>query len=125
MLNQEEKELLQKEVARIQKVNERIAGALLPEDKELLEREYPSGGIHKHDANNPFGMHRHHLGDPIDGAHTHTAQNPGGEHVHGEFQGKALIDGKHYHEGGDLGHHYHRDHHNYGETVPQEAPKVV
>lgn len=80
---------------------------MLPEEEALYKEEYPSGGVHVHDEDNPLGLHRHHDGLELDGAHVHTPMNPGGEHVHGEFEGMALVDGKHYHENGGLGYHNH------------------
>jgi hypothetical protein len=83
----------------------------MPEEKALLKRDYPGSGYHKHDDSNPFGMHRHLVSEKIDGAHTHTPQNPQGEHTHGEFEGRALINGAHSHDnegfGESLGYHHH------------------
>lgn len=109
MLRKREEELLKKELIKAKKINQRINGTLLPEEKALFDLEYPSGGLHNHDENNPFGMHRHFLGDTIDGAHTHTPQNPHGEHVHGEFIGSALIDGSHSHNSFGGGYHHHEE----------------
>lgn len=90
--------------------HKRSTGELLPEEEALLDEVVnPAPGLHKHDENNPFGLHRHSLDEPMGGAHVHTATNPGGEHAHGEFVGRALADGAHYHEYGDLGGHYHDD----------------
>lgn len=80
---------------------------MLPEEKKLLKETWPGPGYHRHDESNPYGMHRHNVGDKIDGAHTHTPQNPMGEHVHGEFEGRALIDGAHTHDSDRLGYHHH------------------
>lgn len=81
--------------------------------------------MHKHDDNNPFGLHRHYVDEDVDGAHVHSPQNPGGEHAHGELKGVALIDGKHHHDGNGLGWHHHCDHEeNYGE-IPVEKPGQV
>lgn len=82
-------------------------GKFLPEDEALFKFESPGPGLHTHDESNPFGIHRHVLGEAVDGGHTHTPQNPGGEHSHGEFAGMALIDGGHTHENASLGWHNH------------------
>ena len=79
---------------------------------------------HKHDHNNPFGLHRHLLGDEIDGPHVHTVQNPGGEHVHGLKEGKALIDGAHNHDRDGLGWHSHEVEDNL-KDIPIELPGQV
>lgn len=125
MLSPREKRLLEKELARVEKINDRARGNLLPEEKVLIKKEFPSGGIHVHDEDNPFGMHRHLLGDPIDGAHQHTTQNPGGEHIHGEFEGRALIDGSHRHKGFGDGYHSHKkDETNEGQIIPQKPEGI-
>ncbi len=125
MLNRREKKLLEKELAEVKKINQRAAGVMLPEEKAVWDKEYPSGGIHRHDDDNPFGMHRHLIGDSIDGAHTHTPQNPEGEHVHGPLEGKALITGAHTHENMGSGYHWHDDGEDGGGPIPLNAPKVV
>lgn len=106
MLSRKQKKIL---TDVIQKAKSRFRD--LPEEDALFKKDYPSGGVHKHDENNPFGMHRHFLEDKIDGAHIHSPQNPGGEHFHGENKGMALIDGKHFHfhEYDALGWHNHAE----------------
>ena len=78
------------------------------EDKLIMKQ--PTGGLHEHTEENPFGLHRHHAGDPLDGAHKHTPENPYGEHIHGEYAGMAMIDGAHTHSVYDLGWHRHKKH---------------
>ena len=119
-LSKRDQRLLQTELVKAQEVNKRINGELLPEEKKLLKTKFPSGGLHVHDEDNPFGMHRHLLGEPIDGAHQHTTQNLQGEHVHGEFEGRALADGAHDHKNyGVTGYHYHEEEEDKGEIIPQ------
>lgn len=81
----------------------------LPEEKKLFRKEYDSPGLHRHDDDNPFGMHRHSIENSIDGEHIHTVLNPEGEHSHGINEGMVLIDGSHTHDGdySDLGWHSH------------------
>lgn len=124
MLSKKEKNLLAKELKKIDKINKRVLGQLLPEEVEFFKKEWPAGGYHSHDEDNPFGMHRHYLDDPIDGAHTHSPQNPGGEHVHGEYEGRALIDGKHYHNEVSTGYHAHENCDDDGQVVPQDTPSA-
>lgn len=95
-------------------------GNFLPEDEAIIRKEFPGPGLHVHDENNPFGMHRHELGERVDGAHTHTPQNPMGEHVHGEFAGMALIDGAHSHEHSGDGWHHHDEDEPTNTTIPQK-----
>lgn len=120
--------MLKRELAKVDRINQKAKGDILPEEEELIKRDFPSGGLHVHDENNPFGMHRHFLEDPIDGAHTHTSQNPQGEHVHGEFSGKAMIDGAHHHDGdtawGSSHHHESDNELDKSEIVPQKQPKI-
>ena len=124
-LNKREKSLLQKELEKAKKINQRINGTLLPEEKKLIDRKYPSGGIHLHDEDNPFGMHRHFLEDSIDGAHIHTTQNPKGEHVHGHTEGRALIDGGHTHDDGGTGYHWHDYEEDDGDKIIPQRPESI
>ena len=129
MLSPRDQELLQRELAEATKINKRANGTILPEEEKLLEKkitkDYPAGGLHVHDEDNPLGMHRHFLGEKLDGAHVHTIQNPGGEHYHGELKGRALTDGAHYHGRGGLGYHHHdRGEDDTGKIVPQKHPKL-
>ena len=118
-LSKRTQRLLQNELAKAKEVNKRINGELLPEEKKLLKTKFPSGGLHVHDKDTPFVMHRHLLEEPIDGAHQHTTLNLGGEHVHGEFEGRALTDGEHYHKYNGTGYHYHEEEEDKGEIIPQ------
>ena len=107
-------------------INKKAIGNLLPEEEKLLDGlKSPSPGYHVHDEDNPFGMHRHFLKDKIDGAHQHTVLTPQGRHVHGEFVGRALIDGAHYHGRHDLGYHSHKsDEPDSGRIIPQQPPSI-
>ena len=121
MLSKKQKKLLAETIQR-----QKAESNILPEEDKLFREESPSPGLHKHDDNNPFGVHRHNLGDPLDGAHVHTKQNPGGEHVHGLKEGMALIDGAHTHGHDGLGwhNHEHNDKDNFG-NIPIEKPGQV
>ena len=117
MLSERQKKILAKA---LQKSDSNI----LPEEDKLFKKNYPSGGLHRHDDDNPFGMHRHLLEDTIDGPHIHTVQNPGGEHAHGLLEGMALLDGRHNHEEGSLGWHHHKPEDDLNE-IPIEKPGQV
>lgn len=118
MLSKKQKEVLAKA---LQKSDSNI----LPEEDKLFKQNYPSPGLHRHDDNNPFGMHRHALEDKVDGAHVHSTQNPEGEHAHGVLQGKALIDGSHTHDEYGLGWHNHESDHDDIDDIPVEKPGQV
>ena len=124
MLTNKDRELILAEFEKNMRNARRAKGELLPEDNSLLREEYPGPGLHVHDEDNPFGVHRHHAGDELDGAHVHTPQNPGGEHVHGEHAGMALIDGKHHHDHGETGWHHHHgeDDMDKGKIIPISPP---
>jgi len=102
----------------------KVSSNILPEEEKLFNRVTPSPGLHNHDHNNPFGLHRHLLGDPVDAPHVHTVQNPGGEHAHGENKGMALITGEHSHDNDGLGWHNHPAEETL-DDIPIEEPEQI
>jgi len=126
MLSNREKKLLARELEKVKAADRLARGDLMPEEEKFFKNKFPGGGSHVHDEDNPFGMHRHFLDDEIDAPHTHSPQNPGGEHAHGEFEGRALIDGKHYHNNNDTGYHHHSSEESNGENpIPQKPDGVL
>lgn len=120
MLNKKEQQKLSAYLAK-----QKAKAVMLPEEEELIRKAWPASGLHRHDEDNPFGVHRHFLDEEIDGAHIHTMQNPGGEHVHGLKEGQALIDGAHTHSHDGLGwhNHEHNDKDNFG-NIPIQKPAL-